>query len=96
MREQILRAVAMPPRLFWAPFIPACGNMAVQMACMFICMAITNINPLMFVASIVLVHVGLAVWGAKEPHLSNMAKSQGKMKMFCKSMYPHKGRRLAS
>ena len=32
MNEPILKAVAMPPRLFWAPLAPAILNLAIQFA----------------------------------------------------------------
>ena len=77
MREPILKAIAMPPRLFWAPFLPAAANLAVQFPMMFIGLGVFNMNPLIFIFPIVIAHGVLAIYGAKEPHLSAMFKSYG-------------------
>ena len=77
MREPILKAIAMPPRIFWAPFLPAAINLAVQFPFMFIGMGLFEMNPLVFVFPIVFAHVFLAVYGAREPHLSAMVRAFG-------------------
>lgn len=95
MREPILRAVAMPPKMFWAPFLPAVTNLAVQFPFMFIGMGVLGWNPLVFVFPIVIVHVFLIVYGSKEPHLSTMMRSYGPMSGGSKNMYKSKGSKLA-
>ena len=97
MKEPILRAVAMPPRLFWAPFAPAATNaFGVQLPMALFTQAFIDINPLWFVVTTVLVHIGLIMLGVREPHLSKMMASQGKFMKSYKSMYSHKGKYLAS
>lgn len=97
MKEPILKAVAMPPRLFWAPALPAAINLGLQFCFLIICLGLTSINPLWFVISIVSVHIVIVILGVKEPHLSNMTKSRGyKIPFRCKTIYRHKGSRFAS
>lgn len=95
MREPILRAVAMPPKMFWAPMLPAAINLAVQFPFMFIGMGVLGVNPLLFVFPIVTVHVFLIIYGAKEPHLSTMVRTYGPMSGGSKNMYKSKGTKLA-
>ena len=57
MREPILRAVAMPPRIFLAPFIPAMANFVIQAAWMFILIGMFNVNPLVSLITILLGHI---------------------------------------
>ena len=78
MREPILRAVAMPPRLFLAPFVLAMANFVVQVAWMFLLLGLFDVNPLFPLVSVLLVHAFLIVVGTKEPHLANMLQAHGK------------------
>ena len=77
MREQILKAVAMPPRIFLAPFVPAMLNLVIQAAIMFIFMGLFEINPLVFLCTILSVHVFLIIVGTREPHMSHMLQAWG-------------------
>ena len=95
MREPILKAIAMPPRVFWAPFLPAVANLAVQFPFMFIGMGIFDMNPILFVIPIVIVHIFLAIYGSKEPHLSTMLQTYGPMARGSRNMYKSKGTKLA-
>lgn len=84
MKKTILKAVSMPPRLFWAPMLPATINFAVQMAIMVILMGAFpgEINPLVFILTFTIVHVGLIIWGVREPHLSTLLPSWGQARSF--------------
>ena len=95
MREPILKAVAMPPRLFWAPFLPAIANLGMQFPLMFVAMGVLQANPLYFIVTIVIFHLSIAIYGAREPHLSNMMQSYGKMAGGSKNVYKSKGSKLA-
>lgn len=95
MREPILKAIAMPPRIFWAPFLPAVVNLAIQFPFMFIGMGIFEMNPLVFVFPIVFAHVFLIIYGAREPHLSAMVRAYGPMARGSKNIYKSKGTKLA-
>ena len=77
MREPILKAVCMPPRLFLAPFTLAIGNFVVQVALMFICLAFWEMNPLYTLISVVVVHILLIMAGTREPHLAHILQAGG-------------------
>lgn len=94
MQEPILKAVAMPPRVFWAPMVPAIVNIAVQAPIMFMWIAFGN-NPIFFIATLLLAHIGIVIYGVREPHLSNMMKAAGPMMSPSKNIYPSKGNKLA-
>lgn len=95
MREPILKAVAMPPKMFWAPFLPAGVNMVVQCPLMFIALGLWDTNPLVFIPPIIIGHLFLVVYGAREPHLSNMMQTYGPMARGSKNIYKSKGTKLA-
>ena len=78
MRERILRAVAMPPRLFLAPFMPAIANLVVQFALMFLLIAFVDISPLFPLGTILIAHLCLVAVGSREPHLSCMLDAWGR------------------
>ena len=96
MNEPILKTVAAPVKLFWAPFLPALGNIALQSPIMIILIGIYDVNPLYVVASIFLSHIFLIAAGAKEPHLSRMMQAQGPFIVSYKNIYKKPGRKLAS
>ena len=77
MREPILKAVSMPPRLFWAPMQIAGANMAVHLSMMLILIAVADLNPLWVIASLLLTHATLVSYGTREPHLSHMLLAWG-------------------
>ena len=94
MRDMILKAVANPPKLFWAPVIPAAINAGLQLPFMFMAMGIWQLNPLVFIATIVLGHVFVVALGAKDPHLSSMLQAFGLTNVSTINVYPVKGRKF--
>lgn len=78
MREPILKAVAMPPRLFFAPFAIAGANLAIQVAWMFVLLGVFDVSPLWTLSTALLGHVFLAIAGMREPHLSCMLEAWGR------------------
>lgn len=94
MRDIILKAVANPPKLFWAPVLPAALNAGLQMPFMFIAMGLWNANPLMFVISLVLGHLIAMALGAKDPHLSGMIQAFGAANYTSKNLYRVKGHKF--
>ena len=98
MREPILKAVAMPPRVFWAPMLPMVANFSVQMAIMVMLQGAFpgRIIPDFFIWSFVIVHIFLVIYGVKEPHLSKIMQAQGPFIKFYKKVYRCRGNKLAS
>lgn len=95
MREPLLKAVALPPKMFWAPFLPAAANLAIQFPIMFIGMGVFNANPIIFIPPIIISHLFLIAYGSREPHLSNMMRTYGPMAGGSKNIYKSKGTKLA-
>lgn len=94
MRDVILKAVANPPKLFWAPVLPAALNGGLQMPFMFIAMGIWQSNPLIFVISLVTGHMIAIALGARDPHLSAMIRAFGAANYTSKNLYSVKGRKF--
>ncbi|MBR3502410.1 MAG: hypothetical protein IKO06_05850 [Alphaproteobacteria bacterium] len=94
MREDILKAVAQPPKILWAPMIPAIINLGVQFPMMFIGIGIADVNPLFFVTLIIMSHVALVFAGLKEPHLSTMMQGYGQTYMKTINLYAVQGNKF--
>lgn len=91
MREMILKAVANPPKILWGPFLPTLLNIGIQFPIMFMFIGIGDVNPLLFVFSIVLVHGAVVLAGTKEPHLSTMIQAFGQTRKVTTNLYVEKG-----
>ncbi|MGD9650473.1 MAG: hypothetical protein AB7G80_06375 [Dongiaceae bacterium] len=72
MPERVLRVVANPPTLFWAPEMLVMGNFAI-VANLFIFNSAFNfpVGPLWPFFLLFANHIILAMFTAKEPHLTN-------------------------
>lgn len=94
MREEILKAVAQPPKVLWAPMVPALINLGVQFPMMFMGMGVGAANPLYFVTTIIIGHLVLIAYGIKEPHLSTMLQAYGQTYMKTTNLYGVKGNKF--
>ena len=94
MRDIILKAVANPPKLFWAPVLPAALNAGLQIPFMFMAIGIWQLNPLIFITSIVVGHIIVVAIGAKDPHLSGMIQAFGTTNLSSKNLYRVKGHKF--
>ncbi|MBQ3695763.1 MAG: hypothetical protein II938_02175 [Alphaproteobacteria bacterium] len=96
MRAPILKAVAMPPRILLAPFVPAMANLVVQIAWMFILIGALDVNPIVSIVTILSGHVFLVIAGTREPHLSHMMQAWGTNgPAISRNIYKSKGVKLA-
>lgn len=94
MRAFILKAVANPPKILWGPFLPTLVNLALQFPLMFMSIGVLDMNPILFLFSIVLVHTGIVLYGAKEPHISAMIQAYGQTHRVSKNLYKVKGNKF--
>ena len=94
MREEILKAVAQPPRVLWAPMVPAIINLGIQYPMMFIGIGIGNVNPLFFITLILMSHAALCAIGFKEPHLSTMLQAYGQTYIKSTNLYQVTGNKF--
>jgi hypothetical protein len=61
---------------------------------MFMAMGIWQMNPLVFILTIVAGHVVVVALGAKDPHLSSMLQAFGLTNVSTINVYPVKGRKF--
>lgn len=95
MREPVLKAVANPPKILWGPFLPVLLNLGLQFPVMFVSIGAFEMNPLIFVVSLLLGHLGIIWAGTKEPHISNMIQAFGQNYRITKNLYKTKGNKFA-
>jgi len=93
MREEILKAVAQPPKVLWAPMVPAILNLGIQFPVMFMGIA-CDANPLYFVVCIIMAHIFLIFAGIKEPHLSTMLQAYGQSNKRTTNLYSVRGNKF--
>ena len=91
MREEILKAVAQPPKILWAPMVPAIINLGIQFPMLFMGIGVADVNPLFFIISIILSHIALVFAGLKEPHLSTMMQAYGQTHRATSNLYSVSG-----
>jgi len=95
MRENILKAVANPPKILWGPFLPVLMNVGIQFPIMFMFLGTFDVNPLWFMVSLVSVHVFCIGLGVKEPHISTMIQAFGQTAKKTTNLYEEKGNKFA-
>jgi type IV secretory pathway VirB3-like protein len=72
MPERVLRAVAVPPTIFWAPLIPAVLNVSFWAIAMLFSLAAFQISPLRYIVLLFVCHILIAGQAARNPHLSTL------------------------
>ena len=84
MKQQVLKALANPARIFYVPYTLAVINFAVQFI-IFIFIFIIGlvisgtdsfVNPLYFLLSVILVHMILAAFSKREPQLGQIVAAK--------------------
>ncbi len=95
MREVILKAVANPPKILWAPYLTAFINLGLQFPIMFISMSMFKSNPIIFMGTIAIGHIAAIIYGAKEPHISAMIMSFGASAKKTTNLYRVRGNKFA-
>ena len=82
MRQQVLKALANPPRIFYVPYSLAVLNFIVQfivfVAIYVICFVFFgyDIPPLIFLGSVVVVHLLLAVYSKVDPQIGQILSAK--------------------
>ena len=87
MKQQVLKALANPSRIFYVPYSLAVINFAVQFM-IFIAVFITDLlirgtdtqfSPLYFLISVIVVHSILAVYSKKDPQIGQIITARLQM-----------------
>ncbi len=84
MKQQVLKALANPARIFYVPYSLAVMNFAAQFLIFILVFAIdltvngtdTVVNPLYFIISVIGVHLILATWSKQEPMLAQIIQAK--------------------
>ena len=77
MPERVLHAVANPATFLFAPMKPAIASLGMHFAAMMLAVGALDINPLLFIVAAVASHIGIIMWGFKEPHLERVLQARG-------------------
>ena len=82
MRQQVLKALANPPRIFYVPYSLAVLNFVVQFI-VFITVYIVSlvmfkfdIPPVIFLLSVIVVHMILAMYSKRDPQLGQILSAK--------------------
>ena len=94
MREEILKAVAQPPKFLFAPMVPAIINLGIQFQMLFMGIGVADVNPLFFIMTILGAHTALVIAGIKEPHLSTMMQAYGQTNKISHNLYAVQGNKF--
>ncbi len=92
MKQQVLKALANPARIFYVPYSLAVINFAVQFIIFIVFFVLgllfygfnSSISPLYFLISVCIVHMILAFFSKKEPQLGQIISS--KIQLFIKKI----------
>lgn len=84
MKQQVLKALANPARIFYVPYSLAILNFAVQFIIFLVVFVIsllvyktdTPVSPLYFLISVCLVHMILAAFSKKDPQLGQILSAK--------------------
>ena len=84
MKQQVLKALANPSRIFYVPYSLAVANFAIQfivfIAFFIISLIISegreSVDPLIFLISVIITHSILAAFAKKEPQLAQIISSK--------------------
>ncbi|MCL2673535.1 MAG: hypothetical protein FWF01_04040 [Alphaproteobacteria bacterium] len=94
MKAHILQAVANPPKMIWAPFVPGIFNILMTMFFTMFGVVMFQMNPLIGIVSLPFTHSIIIAIGKHEPHLSNMLMSLGRTRG-SKNPYRSRGAKFA-
>ena len=84
MRQQVLKALANPARIFYVPYSLAVINFAVQFIIFIVIFVIdlavsgadANISPLYFLISVIVVHTILVIYSKRDPQLGQIISAK--------------------
>jgi len=78
MKQQVLKALANPPRIFYVPYYLAVLNFIVQFLVFIVIYVLGltvldfEIQPLFFLLSVIVVHMLLAIYSRRDPQIGQI------------------------
>jgi type IV secretory pathway VirB3-like protein len=91
----VLRVIAEPPQIFWAPVLPAAVNMLLNVASMLFCIIIYNVNPIPFFITSLVGHAMIAGYALRDPHLSTLMTAWMETRRKTKNLLRVRGNKYA-
>ena len=96
MRTMVLRVIAEPPQIFWAPILPAAGNALLNITLMMFGVVVADLNPLPFFVTLVIGHGIIAGYAVRDPHLSTLITAWSESKRKTTNLIPVKGNKYVA
>ena len=87
----VLRAVAEPPQIFWAPLLPAGGNVMFNFVLMVFGTLFFKLNPIPFFVTLLIGHAFIAAYALRDPHLSNLMIAWIETRRKTTNLFPTRG-----
>jgi hypothetical protein len=72
MKTMLLRVVSELPQIFWAPILPAGGNVLLNFSFMIFGTLLFNLNPIPFFITLLVGHAVIAGYAVRDPHVSTL------------------------
>ncbi len=82
MRQQVLKALANPPRIFYVPYSLAVINFVVQFVAFIAIYVVSlaffkyDISPVIFLLSVMFVHMVLAIYSRRDPQIGQILSAR--------------------
>jgi hypothetical protein len=92
----ILRVVAEPPQIFWAPVLPAAGNVLINITLMMFGIMLCNLNPILFFVSLAIGHGIIAGHAVRDPHLSTLITAWAETRRKSANLIATRGNKYAA
>jgi type IV secretory pathway VirB3-like protein len=96
MKTMVLRVIAEPPQIFWAPILPAAGNVMFNFTLMIFGTLFFNLNPIPFFVTLLISHGVLAGYAARDPHISNLATAWMETRRRSRNLIPAAGNKYVA
>jgi len=92
----ILRVVAEPAQIFWAPILPAAANILFNVTVMLFFIIICNVNPIPFFLTTLVGHALIAGYAVRDPHLSTLMMAWMETRRKTRNLLRGKGNKYVS
>jgi type IV secretory pathway VirB3-like protein len=82
MKQQVLKALANPPRIFYVPYSLAVINFVVQFVAFIAIYVVSlvffgyDISPVIFLLSVMFVHMVLAIYSRRDPQIGQILSAK--------------------
>ncbi len=95
MRTMILRVIAEPSQIFFAPLLPAAANILLNVTAMLFGIILIDLTPVIFFVTALVGHVAIAGYALREPHLSTLLSAWMEQRRKTRNLLRVKGNKYA-